>query len=188
MLNHVTVSVRDDTSDPFCLPSVLPTAHGRATFVSMGTFIEIFMPPLPSDMDLDVILLKVKRARSPASRVVTKNGRLWGYGTRVPSQLHPNRMFSHIGACIMRVAKRMPGRTVTFLFQDDKEFGCCSCDSFPAAYFHAPRTEVSPIMSWSRIAVSGSYESSDSLASFDNVCATYVCLFGRFAHFSNYRT
>ena len=127
------------------------------------------MPPLPSHIDLDALVRALKRVRAPASRVITKNDRLWGYSRRTPSQLGRDRAFEYIAICVKRLAKRLPSNSVTHLFQDDRDFGHCDSDVLPAAYFYAPRADTSPVLDWNRIAVSGAYEVRAVLGSLEKV-------------------
>ena len=90
--------------------------------VSLTTFSDSFMPPLPEDVDLEVLFRRLKRIKAPSRQIITKNGRLWGYSRRTPSQLNCDRVFGHIGSCVTRLAKRLSNKIPTFSFQDDQDF------------------------------------------------------------------
>ena len=128
---------------------------------------DTFIPQLPSDIDLDALIRRLKRAKAPASQIITKNDRLWGYSRRLPSQMEYGRVFSYLESCITRLRRRFPGISTTCFFQNDQDFRHCNSESFPAAYFYTPRDEVFPTLGWTRIAASGAYEMHASSASFD---------------------
>ena len=137
--------------------------------VSLTTFSELFIPPLPEDVDLEVLIRRLKRIKAPTRQIITKNGRLWGYSRRTPSQLNCDRVFGYIGRCVTRLTKQLSDKTPTFSFQDDQDFEKCDTNTFPAAYFYTPKTDLSQTLDWSRVAVPGSYEMMIECGSFERV-------------------
>ena len=133
------------------------------------------MPPLPSNIDLDALIRKLKRVKAPASQVITKNGRLWGYSRCLPSQMEYGRVFSYIESCVTRLRRKFPGIPTTCSFQNDQDFRHCDGETFPAAYFYTPPNEVFPTLGWTRIAVSGAYEMHASSSPFDKARGPPYC-------------
>ena len=127
------------------------------------------MPSLLEDIDLDALIRRLKRVKAPTRQIITKNGRLWGYSRRTPSQLECGHVFRYIGSCVTRLAKKLSDKTPTLSFQDDQDFQHCDTESFPAAYFYVPKTDLSQTLDWSHVAVSGSYEMMIECGSFERV-------------------
>ena len=173
MYSRVPVGFRSNTRSSIRIPSVIHTSSGNVNFISLATFTASFMPPLPEGIDFDALVRRLKRVKAPTRRIITKNGRLWGYSTRNPSQLTCKRehVFSHIGSCVKRLAKKFSDRPVSYSFQDDQDFEECHMESFPAAYFHAPESEPSQRLDWTRIAVPGTYQMFAEGGSFERVRA-----------------
>ena len=140
-----------------CTASMIRRSSGDASIVTLTTFMDSVLPPLSTDIDLDALVRNLKRVRAPTRQIITKNGHLWGYSRRIPSQLEHARVFSYIESCAARLRRRFPSKDATFCFQNDANFALCNSESFPAAYFYAPPTDMSSTLDWTRIAVSGAY-------------------------------
>ena len=153
------------------MASVIRTSSGDVHVVPLATFMDSLLPQISPDINFNALVRHFKRVKAQKRQVITRNGRLWGYSKRIPSQLESSRVYLHVKSCITRLANRFPGKTVTFAFQDDRDFALCNTYSFPAAYFYAPPTDVSPTLDWTRIAVSGAYTLDTSHCGCDRVCS-----------------
>ena len=116
------------------------------------------MPPLPSGLNFDALVRRLSTKRA-GKRLITKAGRLWGYGRTTPSQLPPNRAFSHLKTCADRLAGALPHQPRHFHFAQNGEFppDVYTFDSFPHVYFEPCADRGGQTLGWDSVAVSGIY-------------------------------
>ena len=100
-------SSSDNTSPGPPSTCTVETPFGRPTHVSIDTFVNALLPPLPASLDLEKLINSVKRFRSPSKQILTRSGRLRGYDKTTPSQLPHWRAFKHLHTCVQRLARAL---------------------------------------------------------------------------------
>ena len=134
---------------------------GDATQVSLDAFTNDFMPPLPSGLNLEAIVRRLITTRRTGRQVITKTGRLWGYGRTMPSQMAPSRAFVHLKICVDRLVAALPrgttgGRQFRFTHHEFPT-EAYTFDSLPNAFFERYEEPSSRSPQWTSVAVSGVY-------------------------------
>ena len=150
-----------------------------ADLIPLTSFVDNFMPPLPSGLNLDAFIRRLKAKRRSGKQLITKEDRLWGYGAKLPSQFQPNRAFRHLKTCADRLATALPRRTPIhrFIQTSPSSSQPCIVDSFPDVYFGSCEKEASQSLRWSDIAVCGIFaleasESTKTEVSGENLCSS----------------
>ena len=159
-----SLSINDCACD---VPSrMLNTPFGRANWVPLLTFFDVFLPRLPASIDIDTVFRRLKRRRAPFHRIITKDGCLWGYSIKKPADFDDNSLagrvnaFKHLYACAHNLVKVLPGSTQKFwLHSNEKQTWYRnerSEDALPDAYLsHSEDNGHAP--NWTTIAISGTY-------------------------------
>ena len=152
---------------------LLDTPFGPGTWVSLSTFLETFLPPLPASVDFDAMIRRLKRQRASSQQIITKSGRLWGYSRKKPTDLGRSDAFKYMYTCANRITKFVHGASPRYRLHHNEQNAWYPCersdDSLPDAYLcHAEDDGCSP--TWSTIALSGAYSLSDSAEAGVNVC------------------
>ena len=135
---------------------ILSTPFGQASYVSLKTFFEEVLPEDAISLDRNLI---VKRLTC-RHEIVTKSGRLWGYGQKKPSDFSRQDAYQHVATGARRVVKAVPGlkqnwklinspNIIDKVDQKDK-------NALPDAYFCRLESTATSA-TWQSIAVSGVY-------------------------------
>ena len=77
--------------------SYTDTPFGKARRVTVQTFLDTYAPPLSPEVDIE----KLMNTRS----IVGKNGRLWGYEKKRPSQMSRDYAFSYLSRCVSKLGE-----------------------------------------------------------------------------------
>ena len=147
----------------------LKTPFGRAIEVTTSFFLETLLPPLREDLDFQTFVEDMPTLKK--LRLITKNGRLWGYDANPPSRHKGCKIspFCDLHSCATKLLKTVPGieSTTVLLNGRTKEWDLekRAEDALPDAYL-VLRTEgkagkLMPV-DWTSIAVSGAYYKSCS--------------------------
>ena len=111
-------------------PTYIKTAYGKARRVSTETFLDTYAPPLPPSVDIDKLL--------DTRDIVCKNGRMWGYEHKRPSDMTPKYAFSYLSRCVSRLAASSAsyGPRHSFLNNPDRKWDAkeAASDALPDAY------------------------------------------------------
>lgn len=140
---------------------VFATPFGRGTEVPISTFFDTILPTLRPDINLDVLIHNCGGGR--AKLPIARNGRLWGYSTKKPSEMKGSigAVYKNLWRCACRVAKAVGGLEQTFEFkirrhQGGKRRPNDTEDNLPDAYLLLRSRDDGPA-GWPSIAVSGAY-------------------------------
>ena len=127
----------------------------------MPAVLDEVLPPLHPDIGLDALLWENSTAGC-SKLPVAKNGRLWGYSTRMPSALKGRKLatFRSLLLCAGKLAGVVPKNLVASfnLKNNDKSKWSLdqrAVDALPDAYFLDSRQ--ANIVDWTTIAVPGVY-------------------------------
>ena len=146
------------------------TPFGLPTRVSTDTFVNTLLPPLPVGLDLEKFINSVKRFKRSDKQMVTRSGRLRGYDKTTPSQLTPDRAFTHLHTCAKRPVKALPAFKPRFTLVHHDKSGSREDNELPDAYF-CPTGETHTVsdIHWTSIAVSAAYQQENTAANADEV-------------------
>ena len=132
---------------------------GDTIEVSLDVFTNEFMPPLPSGLNFDAFIHRLRTRRRHGKQLITREDRLWGYGRTTPAKLPATRAFSHLKTCADRLAAALPHQPRRFRFADIGQFpnNPHTFDSLPHVYFEPCDVQESQASEWCSVAVSGMY-------------------------------
>ena len=147
-------------------PKLLNTSFGRADWVSLSTFFQVFLPSIPPSIQFESLMRRLERQKSPAKQIITKGGRLWGYSRKHltdfddESPIDRVDAFKHLYTCANRLAKALPLSSQKYQMHHNEKNAWYPAerreDDFPDAYLCRVEDKVaSP--TWETIAVSGAY-------------------------------
>lgn len=139
------------------------TPFGKGTEVPISIFLDTLLPPLRSGIDLDT-LVHHKSDKGRAKLPITKDGQLWGYSAKKPSEIKgPTGIaFKSLQTCAWRISKAVIGVEQIHKFKNHqrvKRRPKEEEDELPDAYLLLRSRDTGPI-DWPSIAVPGAYEKS----------------------------
>ena len=133
------------------------TPFGRAQHVSIETFLDAYAPLLPSDVNIDELLNK--------RDIVGKNGRMWGYEHKRPSDITRQYAYSSLSRCVSKLAESSASHGPRHLFSNNLSMqwdtGKPAKETYPDAYIllgpeeeakEPPRKKTAPTRSSARLA------------------------------------
>ena len=161
------------------LPQMLDTPYGSADWVSLSTFFQVFLPPMPASIEFESLMRRIARPRAPARQIITKGSRLWGYSRKHltdfddESPVDRADAFKHLYTCANRLAKALPLCTQKYQMHHNEKNAWYPRErrdgDFPDAYLCRVEDNMAP-PTWETIAVSGAYVLDGS-----KDMAEYVC-------------
>ena len=105
-------------------------------------------------------MTKLKRQRAPNQRIITNDGRLWGYARKKPADFSRSDAFKYIYTCADRLVKHVPSASPKYRLCHNEENTWYpserSKDSFPDAYL-CRLEDDGQAPTWTTIAVCGAY-------------------------------
>lgn len=139
------------------------TAFGKGTEVPISTFLNTLLPPLRPEIDLDA-LVHQKSDNGRAKLPVTKDGLLWGYSMKKPSEIKGSigAAFKSLQTCVGRLSKAVKGLEQRYEYknrQRAKRRPKEGEDELPDAYLVLRSRDNGPV-DWLDIAVPGAYDKS----------------------------
>ena len=139
------------------------TPFGTVHTLSLRSFFDMLLPSSSrADARLDGILRSFRRKAGSVGRLVAKNGRLWGYSRKTPSELDPSRAFLHIRRCVRKLSAVATSQAPCLSFdhvEEDMKGTGDNIQSYPDAFFRlrSPQNDATKTSSWNDIAVPAAY-------------------------------
>lgn len=149
--------ILDGPSIPF------QTSFGAVHTLSLHSFFDTLLPSSArANTRLDGILRSFHRKAGSSRRLVARNGRLWGYSRRTPSELDPPRAFHHVRRCVRKLAAVVTSQTPYLSFahaDEDIDSAHDATPRYPDAFFYIRRTQngATELPTWDDIAVPAAY-------------------------------
>lgn len=140
------------------------TAFGKGTKVPISIFLNTLLPPLHPGIDLDA-LVHHKSNKGRSKLPITKDGQLWGYSVKRPSEVKGpiSTAFKSLQTCAGRIAKAVLGLEQRYEFKNRQRARRRTKeqeeDELPDAYL-VLKPRGTSLIDWSSIAVSGTYNKS----------------------------
>ncbi|KAJ3545073.1 hypothetical protein NM688_g5672 [Phlebia brevispora] len=144
-------------------PETISTSFGVATVVPTRYFLKHVLPPLHPNIDVDKVLVKLRRHRKGSQKAITKAGRWWGFAKDPAEVERPKTGFSHFPKLVDAIAKcgapkgTNPSLQVLHNPEPTTYGENRHIDELPDAYMVAPSIDRTKV-SWADVAVIGEYE------------------------------
>lgn len=140
------------------IPGKVKTPYGLATQIPVQTFLNTFLPPLHAQIDLDKIIKRETRGHK--YKLLTKEGRLWGFGRRRPSETGSNEIYKQLQVVASKLGRIHSKLRRRFMLchgnlrngGDDRS----RFDNTPDGYF-VPYSKTKGQVDWFTVAVSAVY-------------------------------
>ena len=150
------------------------TPFGKARTVSTNVFISELLPPLDSSIEINTFI-----DENLHQLPVTKNGCLWGYNTKNPSQVRGRKLsaFKSLALCARKIAKLVSQLAPTSVFRNNDasvwDLDKRNDASMPDAYLIDETTSVNcDGIDWWSVVVPGVYSKVFRQCECDNVSFT----------------
>ena len=161
---------QDTETEPHCTPSM----DSKATEIPLTAFIQDLLPPVHPDIHIETLCDDIERGKHRL--LVAKNGHLWGYSSKFPSELKTpwKTTFKALQQCARKLAQAVEPLQPTLDFRNNPECKCelsrRSFDSLPDAYFLPQDRDPQACPDWTNIAIPGVYFDRDSREYAEEVC------------------
>ncbi|KAF7795018.1 hypothetical protein EIP86_006162 [Pleurotus ostreatoroseus] len=138
----------------------------KATEIPLTAFIQDLLPPVHPDIHIETLCDDIERGKHRL--LVAKNGHLWGYSSKFPSELKTpwKTTFKALQQCARKLAQAVEPLQPTLDFRNNPEckweLSRRSFDSLPDAYFLPQDRDPQACPDWTNIAIPGVYFDRDS--------------------------